>query len=110
MWLGINTSVVVVKNPRTIEGIYSTGVGRQVPARPKQRPEAFASGLFHDSVKLVNRLCCHAFGRICILFDLVKVQVLVDRSAVFVHDAHAFVVLGHCWNVAQLGGDSGQLG
>lgn len=52
----------------------------------------------------------HALSHIHILFNLVEVQVFVDSRAIFVNDAHGFVILGHCGDVAQLGGDRGQLG
>lgn len=39
------------------------------------------------------RLRRHALRVLRILFDLVKVEVTVDLSPVFVHDAHAFVKL-----------------
>ena len=56
-----------------------------------------------------SSLRCHAFGRFHILVDLVEVQVLVDGCAVFVHDAHGFVVFGHRGELAHLRGDGSQL-
>ena len=47
----------------------------------------------------------HALCDIHILINLIEVQVFVDRPAIFVDDAHGFVVLVHCRNVTQLGGD-----
>ena len=45
-----------------------------------------------------------------VLFNLVEVQVLVDRRVVLVHDAHGIKVLGHRGDVAQLGRDRRQFG
>jgi len=52
----------------------------------------------------------HTLRVLHVLVDLVEVQVLVDRRAVFVHHTHGFVVFGHRGDVAQLGRDRGQLG
>ena len=42
----------------------------------------------------------HALCDIHILINLIEVQVFVDSCAIFVNDAHGFVVLGHCGDVA----------
>ena len=51
------------------------------------------------------KLGCNTFCHICILFDFVKVHVLVDLTSVFVDFSHAGLVLFHTWNAAQLGAD-----
>ena len=42
----------------------------------------------------------NALSDIHILINLIEVQVFVDSCAIFVNDAHGFVVLGHCGDVA----------
>ena len=63
-----------------------------------KRPKDYSLGRFYDSAS--QKLSRHALSDIYIFVNLVEVQVFVDSRAVFVDDAHGFVVLGYGGDVA----------
>jgi len=73
-----------------------------------KRPRDRSPGRFWVSAN--QRSGRHTFRVLHVLFNLVEVQIFVDRCVVLVHDAHGFVVLGNCRDMAQLGRNGGQLG